>query len=89
MADLEPLPTEFPTEVCRYCHRPVVWATTIKGRLMPVDPEPDDRGNCELRWERSDISGRPFKRVLVHGQPPLDAPPLHMSHMATCANPPP
>jgi hypothetical protein len=65
---------------CRSCPAAILWATTEKGRSMPVDAEPDPDGNVEITY---DDAGR--AHAVVHGQPPMvTAGKLHMPHFATC-----
>ncbi len=33
---------------CKYCGAVIRWATTEAGKAMPLNPEPDARGNQEL-----------------------------------------
>ena len=68
-------------EACRSCNAPVIWAATNGGKTMPVDAEPVDDGNVELRPGR--YGGGAVATVL--SGPPLFAPsPLRKSHFATC-----
>lgn len=46
--------------------------------MMPIDPEPSPDGNVELAPRGQGLT------AIIHGQPPLGAPPLHMPHHATC-----
>jgi hypothetical protein len=34
---------------CRSCHAPVLWAKTVAGKDMPLDPAPVDNGNINLQ----------------------------------------
>lgn len=34
---------------CRSCGKPILWATTAKGKAIPLDAEPTALGNIELR----------------------------------------
>lgn len=34
---------------CRSCGKPILWATTAKGKAIPLDVEPSASGNIELR----------------------------------------
>lgn len=61
------------------CGAQIVWAKTVKGKLMPVDLEPSPDGNVELAFE----DGRMVARV--HAQPILGVE-LRMPHHATCPN---
>ncbi len=68
---------------CSRCRAAVYWARTVNGKRMPVDIGVDDKGNVELTVGRDN---RLYAHV--HGQPPLDAPHLHLSHFVTCPDPP-
>jgi hypothetical protein len=57
---------------CRSCGAAIVWTSTERGRLMPVDAEPVARG---LRLEPA-ADGPP--RALVTD--------IYASHFATCPN---
>lgn len=46
---------------------------------MPVDAEPNEKGNIEL-------IDRGFIAAIVHSQPPLAAETLYTSHFVTCPN---
>jgi len=62
---------------CRWCEAGIVWARTVAGRQMPLDPEPKPypEGNVELTDDGA----------VVHGQPSLDMPDrLYVPHFATC-----
>lgn len=68
---------------CQDCHRPIIWAWTIANRRpMPLDPEPDERGNAAAY---RDGAGRMWVRVLGPNQHPV-APftTRYMPHFATC-----
>lgn len=64
------------TATCSSCGAPIVWATTVNGKAIPLDPEPTTFGNL----------------VVVDGiaRPPRigdDVPFLqYVSHFATCPN---
>lgn len=34
--------------VCKYCGKPLRWAKSTKGRNIPLDVEPSERGNIKL-----------------------------------------
>lgn len=36
------------TSSCRSCQRPIIWAKTVSGKNMPLDPKPVLDGNVEL-----------------------------------------
>lgn len=76
------------TETCRSCGAKIIWATTLNGRSMPVDAEPNpEQGNLFLARGLSDsvvaitLSGLnaharvSARRVGVN---------LFTSHFATC-----
>lgn len=78
---------------CSSCHAPIEWATTERGKRMPVDAAPVEDGTILLRH-------------LVHGEPPVahmttiaerdelaaqaaargDTLRLFKSHFATCSS---
>lgn len=67
---------------CRYCERPIVWATTPRGANMCVDPEPSTRGDFRL-----EATGTHEGRVVfaVRRYQADDPPgPRHTSHFDTC-----
>jgi len=66
---------------CRSCNAEIIWATTNKGKAMPIDAEPNPAGNVEL------IPTPAGPRAIVHGQSPLMAEhPVHTTHFQTCPN---
>lgn len=65
---------------CRSCGASIVWATTARGKSMPLDPEPVDGGNVEAV---ADANGK-LSVIAVHSEPPIFAGPLYMPHFATC-----
>jgi hypothetical protein len=70
--------TDWPVATCSSCRARIIFARTVHGKVMPVDAEPCEDGNVELLMEADGV------HALVHAQPPLGAPPLHLSHFATC-----
>lgn len=38
----------FDVQACRSCGRPIVWASTVTQRSMPVDADPSPGGTIEL-----------------------------------------
>lgn len=73
MADL------YPTEPCRSCGQPVIWAVTAALKDMPVDAEPAAGGNVQL--ERR-YGQKPLARVLGVAQ--QFGKTLRLAHFATC-----
>jgi hypothetical protein len=65
---------------CRSCKADILWATTVKGKSMPVDVEPRADGNVWLTVDHHLL----FAQVVT--QAPLIAVPLRHSHMETCPN---
>ena len=61
---------------CRSCSAPIFWATTAKGKAIPLDVEPRADGNIEVR-----------ARVAHYVTPDLNAVGTrrYVSHFATCA----
>ena len=71
-------------EVCRACGAPIVWASTVHGRAMPIDADPDPDGNIELV---ADAKGRTVAHVHHDGQASLFGDVQRwMPHFATCPN---
>lgn len=72
------------TDRCRGCGAPIAFIKTVKGKTMPVDPDPVDFV--------PDTAGRALyvtaDGLVLHGAPPSDADPdVHqgwISHFATC-----
>lgn len=62
---------------CRWCGTPMKWATTEKGRQIPLDIHPSDVGNIEL------VNG--LAKVVGQSDNPADI--RHISHFATCESP--
>lgn len=76
--------SDFERRACGSCDAPIIWASTVKGRPMPVDAEPDPDGNILLHAR----PGRgPLAEVVPAGQDGLIAgEQLRLSHFATCPN---
>jgi hypothetical protein len=68
---------------CRTCRAPILWAVTIAGNSIPVDPEPVPDGNIEL-LDRSELRMQPRAVVIDPAQTSLDAAPRYVSHFVTC-----
>jgi len=67
--------------VCSLCRRPVIWATTVYEKSIPLDPEPDPDGNQAVY---RDVSGALRTRQLKKGQEAQPFEKLHMVHIASC-----
>lgn len=71
------------TARCRSCHKPIRWATTPKGRPMPLDLDPHPDGNVHLGW----VGGEELALVLAGAElaaAQLEAGTLYRSHFVTC-----
>lgn len=55
--------TGFPTEQCRSCDAPIIWAVTNRGTNIPIDAEPSSDGNIRL-IDRSTLGVAPQAMVL-------------------------
>lgn len=66
-----------PDMKCRSCGAAILWATTEKGKAMPLDAEPAENGNINL------VGG--VAKVVKPGEM-LPGIPLYLSHFATCPN---
>lgn len=64
------------SDICRSCSAPILWATTVAGQSMPLDPEPVANGN---------VAVEPDGRVRVVGiRLPLGTDERYVSHFVTC-----
>ena len=63
-----------PRRHCRSCGAPVIWATTTRGKAMPVDADPVANGNLELSRTGEQINVRVVKESAG----------THVSHYVTC-----
>lgn len=69
----------FLTDTCRSCGARIIWATTEHGRAMPVDAEPSEHGNVELRSRAADPLA-----VVVSKERRAGRTDLRTSHFTTC-----
>lgn len=82
MSDQTASAQPYPTEPCRSCQRPVIWAITATNlRPMPVDPEPTQGGNVAL--EPRPDGQQPLARVISVAKQ-FGRRDLRTSHFATC-----
>lgn len=67
---------------CRGCGREILWAKTVRGRPMPLDPEPDPlRGRIALHHDQATVlRGHDLATAQLQGDE------LYVPHWATCAN---
>jgi hypothetical protein len=74
---------------CRTCHAPIVWAiSATTGRLIPIDRDPDPRGNVYLSNGAgvplpNGVRATPYATVVAAADRP-DAGELHLAHFVTC-----
>lgn len=79
--------TTSPTATCTSCHAPIVWATTDRGRSMPVDAAPVAGGNVRLIMRRFPLP--PLAKVVgsaIDLFDDTDVGDRHTSHFVTCPN---
>lgn len=72
------------------CGKPLIWARTVKGNVMPVDAVPDPGGNVLLDTTRTDRGGRPYAGVLGPAQARgvrAAGRELRTHHRLTCTDP--
>ena len=72
---------------CRSCGAPIVWAKTPKGKMMPVDKEPSERGTVRLvPNDRKELSAYTYGSIEAL-QMRSRGVELHAAHFATCTSP--
>lgn len=67
---------------CSSCHAPIIWAKTQKGKPMPLDAEPSEKGNIVLT---DGVAVYLTKEALAH-VPPAPGERRYVSHFATCVD---
>jgi hypothetical protein len=70
---------EWPTEPCKGCKAPIVWALTINAKPMPVDPAPAPDGNVLL----SRVAGG-VRAEVVRNPARLFGKKAYRSHFVSC-----
>lgn len=75
-----------PTRTCDRCGLQIGWVTTVEGRRMPIDPEPNEAGNVIVR--RQGRGGKLIAEVLNRSKPRPQGV-AFMPHFATCGKPAP
>lgn len=84
------MPSAADVATCTRCGADIIWTITAAGARMPVNPEPDPKGNTAVR---TDVTGTHRSRPL-HGTPNRDRAQIEggewlaMPHAATCTSPP-
>lgn len=71
---------------CRSCGAAVKWAMMAKGKKMPIDPRPDERGNLVLEADMGPGGASVKWRVRVVRLPQDAGATRYISHFATCPN---
>ncbi|MEU6387686.1 hypothetical protein ABZ847_29485 [Streptomyces bauhiniae] len=71
----------YPTEPCRSCSAQIIWATTERGKTMPVNAEPEPGGNVQLVEQYGQLTA-----VVVPAKRAFGRTTLRMSHFVTCPN---
>lgn len=66
---------------CRDCGLPIAWVTLLSGRVMPVEPVPDARGNVMARWRLGRLLDGMVRPVGMSTPPGWER---YMPHKATC-----
>lgn len=61
---------------CRACGASILWAETLNGRRMPLDPEPREDGNVMVVDGIATVLPGDVERI----------PPLYVSHFVTCSD---
>lgn len=64
---------------CTACQQPIIFATTLQGNAMPVNPGPDPAGNLALH---RDERGQLWCRALAAGEQPRPFEKRAMPHWA-------
>ena len=67
-----------PTRACNKCGRQIAWVRSENGKPVPIDPEPNDAGNCVLDYH----DGRLRLRVQGKGEPLEGV--KYMPHFGSC-----
>lgn len=68
---------------CGSCARPIVWAATPAGKLIPLDADPVADGNIAAH---RDESGNLWARVLRKDEAPAENERRGLSHFTSCPN---
>lgn len=78
--------TKHKTQKCRSCGRAVIWAVTAKGKRIPLDAEPNVRGNIIVKETQAIVNGHAETQLAAEQVAPLfDAKQSrYMPHHATC-----
>lgn len=66
------------SDKCKSCGAPVIWCVTTTGGKMPVDAQPAEGGNLEVKETPSGAACTNVKKDERAGKQ------LHKSHFVTC-----
>ena len=71
---------------CRSCMAPILWACSVKGFRIPLDPEPVDDGNVYIDGTAITNAGEklPAAFIATQAHPAPDGAERFKSHFATC-----
>jgi hypothetical protein len=67
---------------CRSCNAPIIWATSVNGKPLPLNVQPEPRGNVELLAVGNGQD--PVARVLSSAERAERVGELYVSHWVTC-----
>ncbi len=73
-----------PLPPCLRCQAAVLWAKTERGKWLPLDPEPDPKGN-QAAWQDSDGTWK-TRQLSPKSDPPWGWESVYMPHVpsTTC-----
>jgi len=74
---------DYPTEKCRTCEAPIIWAVTERGKPMPVDAEPTPDGTVLL-----EPLGLGFRARVLPAHRAFGRKDLRKSHFVLCPDAP-
>jgi hypothetical protein len=70
----------WPIERCRSCDAPIIWATSVNGKAMPINAEPVENGNVALQPRQ----GMGPLAVVLSVAKRFGRTDLHTSHHSNC-----
>jgi len=69
---------------CHGCGRPIQWVETMRGKRMPIDPEPRDDGNIILLTGYTSVGPTMARRAKVIRAGEHLGETHYATHLATC-----
>ncbi|MGB3708943.1 hypothetical protein [Gordonia sp. (in: high G+C Gram-positive bacteria)] len=75
--------TTYDAGECRSCGQPVIWATTDKGKAMPINPGPDAQGNVALHRDKAGITAVVVPNIKAKAMRSAGQK-LYLSHFGSC-----